>query len=257
MTLARDALPDRSWSRPAGEASAGVGAAATRGEAVRPASCPQGSGETRAADTAAARRGIAGAGTTEQDSTGPGSTGQGSTGQDPAEDGTGDERADDLLAGPATLRASLRIDDPRWRPLDPPAVAGRVLHALACHGFAPPGGAECDIVFATDAELARLNAAFRGRDRPTNVLAFPSGAAAGPGGGPADLGGIALAYGVMASEAVERGIPLARHTTHLTLHGLLHLLGHDHVDEEDRARMERTEIAILAGLGIPDPYSGS
>ena len=88
------------------------------------------------------------------------------------------------------------------------------------------------------------------------MLAFPSGEAV-ERAVPAFLGGIALSYDRVIAEAVERGIPETAHATHLTLHGLLHLLGYDHETDAEREEMERVEVAILAGLGIDDPYEGS
>lgn len=164
--------------------------------------------------------------------------------------------AEDLLVGPPTLRASVRVEDPAWSMGDPVAVADMVLTALSARVGAPRGCATADLLYADDAALADLNARYRHKDGPTNVLAFPS---SGPhaDGEPIFLGGVALASGVAEREARERGIPLSHHTTHLTLHGLLHLLGYDHERDEDRTAMEGVEIAILSQFGIANPYEGS
>jgi len=163
---------------------------------------------------------------------------------------------DDILAGPDSFCASVRIEDSAWQPVDPVAIADMVLTMLAASPHARAGLVTCDIVFTGDDALAELNGKFRDKPRPTNVLAFPST----DGFDEMDrafIGGIAIAYGVMAQEAADRGIPLAHHTTHLVLHGLLHLLGFDHEAEDERAIMEATEIGILGGFGIADPYHGS
>ncbi len=171
------------------------------------------------------------------------------------------EEGDDLLAGPAAFCAEILIEDERWHRCNPLDVADSVLHAMVAGGLTGPGAARSEIVFTTDDAIRSLNRTFRGKDAPTNVLAFPSGEAisdvAADAGSPHDLGSVALAYDVMMREADERGIPIEHHTTHLTLHGLLHLLGFDHMDEAERLTMEATEIEVLAGLGIPDPYLGS
>lgn len=116
------------------------------------------------------------------------------------------------------------------------------------------------LLFTSDSEVHTLNREWRERDKPTNVLSFPmlerveleSLPADGP---PVMLGDIALAYETCAREAEEKGVSLEHHATHLIVHGLLHLAGHDHVDSDTQAeQMEALETAILAKLGIPDPY---
>jgi len=95
--------------------------------------------------------------------------------------------------------------------------------------------------------LRSLNAGFRGRDKATNVLSFPSGQTN-------YLGDIAIAYGVAAKEARDQGKSLADHCLHLVVHGVLHLLGYDHERQKDARVMETLETAILANFGIADPY---
>lgn len=116
------------------------------------------------------------------------------------------------------------------------------------------------LLFTTDEEVHALNREWRERDKPTNVLSFPMFtreelldlAAGGP---PAMLGDLALAFETCAREADEKSIPLEHHASHLIVHGLLHLAGYDHeTSEEDADKMEALEIAILAKLGIADPY---
>jgi probable rRNA maturation factor len=99
--------------------------------------------------------------------------------------------------------------------------------------------------------MKELNGRWRGQDKPTNVLSFPSGAALPDA---TTLGDIAIAFETMAREAQEEGKPVAAHFTHLTVHGLLHLLGYDHETENEAEEMEEIERLILADLGVADPY---
>ncbi|GIL39245.1 rRNA maturation RNase YbeY [Roseiterribacter gracilis] len=108
--------------------------------------------------------------------------------------------------------------------------------------------------FADDAIVQMLNRDYRGKDKPTNILSFPLEDAPAAPDAPLLLGDLALAFETTRREAAEKRIPLAQHATHLLVHGTLHLLGHDHEDDEDATRMERLEVEILARLGVPDPY---
>lgn len=116
------------------------------------------------------------------------------------------------------------------------------------------------VLFTSDAEVHTLNREWRDRDKPTNVLSFPmleraELATLTPDGPPVMLGDIALAFDTCAREAAEKGVRLEHHAAHLIVHGLLHLAGHDHVDCVAQAeQMEALETAILAKLGIADPY---
>jgi len=122
--------------------------------------------------------------------------------------------------------------------------------ALASEGR---GGASVSLMLGDDAAIRTLNASFRGKDKPTNVLSFP--APVMPGDLEPALGDIALAYETCAREAEEEGKTLSDHLTHLVVHGTLHLLGHDHETEAEAETMETLETRILAGLGIADPYA--
>ena len=108
----------------------------------------------------------------------------------------------------------------------------------------------------TPAESRRLNQAYRGKRRPTNVLSFPAGAAAPApaAGGPAPLGDLAICARVVAREAREQRKSQAAHWAHMVVHGVLHLQGYDHAGDADARRMERREKALLARLGFQDPY---
>jgi len=119
------------------------------------------------------------------------------------------------------------------------------------------GPATACIAFAADADVRTLNAQFRGKDKPTNVLSFPAQAP------PLDmlaldelrpLGDVVLASETVAMEARELGIPWSHHVQHLVVHGVLHLLGHDHEADGEAEIMEALETRILADLGVPDPY---
>jgi len=120
---------------------------------------------------------------------------------------------------------------------------------------------ELSIRLTSDAEVHALNAEWRGKDKPTNVLSFPMAEAddlaeAAAPGPELMLGDIILARGVCAAEAAEKAIPIESHAAHLMVHGTLHLLGYDHMDEDSAADMEAREVRALARMGIADPYAG-
>lgn len=110
---------------------------------------------------------------------------------------------------------------------------------------------EVVVLLSDDAAVRDLNARFRHKDKPTNVLSFPAAESAAP-----HLGDVVLAYGVCAAEAEAQGKSLSDHLTHLVVHGVLHLLGRDHEDDAEAEEMEGEERAILADLGVADPYRG-
>lgn len=113
---------------------------------------------------------------------------------------------------------------------------------------------ELGVTFTDDAAIRGLNAQWRGKDTPTNVLSFP----AFPEGGdaiPPMLGDIVLARETIEREAALDGKPFDHHLTHLVAHGLLHLLGYDHETDDEAEDMEGAERRILASLAIPDPYA--
>ena len=115
--------------------------------------------------------------------------------------------------------------------------------------------AEVSLVFTDDAHVRELNRRYRGKNAATNVLSFPA-ASVEPGRFGPLLGDIVLAREAVFHEAAETGIAPEAHLTHLIVHGFLHLLGYDHDDEKAAAMMEGLETAILAALGIADPYAG-
>lgn len=112
------------------------------------------------------------------------------------------------------------------------------------------------VVLLTDNAAVRdLNARFRDKDKPTNVLSFPAPELPELLGAAPHLGDIVLAYGVCADEAVAQKKTLADHLSHLVVHGVLHLLGRDHEDDAEAEEMEAEEREILAGIGVTDPYA--
>ena len=143
----------------------------------------------------------------------------------------------------------IEIEDAAWSRAEPDAEALALAAAQAA--LAQEGAdAEGVTLLLTDDETVRdLNDRFRGKDQPTNVLSFPA-----PANPEHFLGDVALAYGVCAREAAEQGKPLAHHLQHLVAHGVLHLLGYDHVSDDEAEAMEGLERVVLAGLGVPDPY---
>lgn len=126
---------------------------------------------------------------------------------------------------------------------------------------------EVCIALEDDASVQELNRAFRGQDKPTNVLSFaaledadghvlpPSTDGLDDDDEPETLGDVIIALETSRDEAAREGKPLADHLSHLVVHGVLHLLGHDHIEDAEARHMERLETQILAALGIPDPYA--
>lgn len=127
----------------------------------------------------------------------------------------------------------------------------RLAKALAAAATAENVGGTVSLLLGDDAAIAALNKEFRGKDGPTNVLSFPPGENSEAG----FLGDIALAAETIAVEAEFQGKPLDDHAAHIVVHGFLHLLGYDHMNEADAEKMEAREREILGTLGISDPYA--
>ena len=120
-----------------------------------------------------------------------------------------------------------------------------------------PAPFEVSVKFSDDAEVRTLNASYRGKDAPTNVLSFPMMSAAELAAPPRQgglLGDIVLARETCAREAADKGIALADHASHLIVHGTLHLFGHDHGGDAEAETMEGIERMALNAIGIADPY---
>ena len=141
-------------------------------------------------------------------------------------------------------------------------LAEAAARAALIHLGLDPGAHEIAVLGCDDARIAALNAEFRGKPDPTNVLSWPAeDLAPEPAGtrppppAPGELGDIAIAFETCAKEAGAGGLPLADHVTHLVVHAVLHLLGYDHVRDADATLMERLEADILCKMGLADPYA--
>jgi len=156
----------------------------------------------------------------------------------------------------------LEIDvDPLWgQEIDWEALANRA--AAAAAGVAPELAHDnliVSLVLASDREVHDLNRQWRAKDKPTNVLSFPMAESyelqdENVAQRELLLGDIILAHGICEAEAGEKGVPFEEHAAHLLVHGTLHLLGYDHLDDADAAEMEWREVRALARLGIRNPY---
>jgi probable rRNA maturation factor len=148
-----------------------------------------------------------------------------------------------------------------WERIAEDAV--KAAFSVSSHGHLAdvPFTISISIRLSDDGEVHVLNRNWRSKDKPTNVLSFPMleqdelDALANTDDGEVLLGDMILAHGVCAAEAVEKAIPLTQHATHLIVHGTLHLLGLDHIDDAEAEHMEALEVKALASLGIGNPYS--
>ncbi|TCO72092.1 rRNA maturation RNase YbeY [Rhodovulum euryhalinum] len=165
------------------------------------------------------------------------------------------------------MTVEILFEDPRWEAAGLAPVAEAACAAALEHLGLDPDAWEISLLACDDDRIAGLNAEFRGKPRPTNVLSWPAEDLAAEtdgapplcpappvGGMPAELGDIAISYDTCIREAGVQGIAFNDHVTHLVVHGCLHLLGFDHIRPQDAARMEGLEVEILAKLGIADPY---
>lgn len=148
-----------------------------------------------------------------------------------------------------------------WAELAEAAAGAAIAESRFPSLAAGPRSVELSVRLAGDEDVRALNAQWRGKDQPTNVLSFPLSdetqlAAAAVDGPELMLGDIILARGVCAAEATEKAVPIDQHAAHLMVHGTLHLLGYDHHEDEAAADMEARETRALARLGIADPYRG-
>lgn len=159
------------------------------------------------------------------------------------------------------------IEDTRWQVAGLEPLAETAATATLTHLGLNPAHYEIAILACDDTRIAALNADFRAKPGPTNVLSWPEdelsadsdgGTPHAPDPGAADdprpLGDIAIAFDTCTREAHEQSKPFADHVTHLVVHGVLHLLGYDHIRDKDATLMEAHERAILGKLGLRDPY---
>ena len=146
---------------------------------------------------------------------------------------------------------ALRVDLARRTTAKAPGARLIAAWAAAALGTRA-AGAEIAVQVVSPAASRRLNHHYRGKDKPTNVLSFPT--TAPPGAVPRPLGDIVICPAVLKREAREQGKPERAHWAHLVVHGALHLAGYDHENDSDATRMERREIAVLRRLGFPNPY---
>ena len=158
------------------------------------------------------------------------------------------------------------IEEDRWRALPFEGLVRTAVQATLADRGVPADQAELSVLACDDARIAALNADFRDKPTPTNVLSWPADdlATDTPGQNPAppepgfdgliELGDIAISYDTCAREAAAADKPMADHVTHLIVHGTLHLLGYDHIHDADAALMEGAEVKILGKLGLDDPY---
>ncbi len=165
------------------------------------------------------------------------------------------------------VRVLIDVRDARWRRA--PAKASTLCRAAVRAAFRrvqprldrQPAAVEVSVVLASDAFVRDLNREYRGRDKPTNVLAFAAldgaSTSAPPDAAraPLLLGDVVVAFETAAAEAKAQGKSLANHLRHLVVHGTLHLLGHDHGTDAEAVAMERLEVDVLAGLGVANPYA--
>ncbi|MFD2264087.1 rRNA maturation RNase YbeY [Lacibacterium aquatile] len=158
-----------------------------------------------------------------------------------------------------SLDIDISIEAGRWDDVpDATGLVDRAIRAALAKTAPDLAAASVSVLLTDDAAVRILNRDWRGKDKPTNVLSFPSDdpldAPLSPDMPPPQIGDIALAYETVCREAVEQQKQIAHHITHLVVHGTLHLLGYDHEDEDEAEDMEATEAVILAGFGIANPY---
>lgn len=155
----------------------------------------------------------------------------------------------------AAVTAECIVDAGDWADADELSrLAARAVETAA--GMTePPASGLATVVLSDDANVRILNAQWRDKDRPTNVLSFPAGPLPPSFEGPVPLGDIVLARETLDREAAEEGKALADHFAHLVVHGFLHLVGYDHETDEEAEEMEALERRILHRLAIDDPYA--
>ena len=155
-------------------------------------------------------------------------------------------------AVPPVFEVDVVQDDGDWSAVpDAQALIERAAAAVAKEMVGAAQSGTIAVALSSDANVEVLNGQFRGKSKPTNVLSFPAGEGAPDG----FIGDVILACETVRHEAAEQGVPLDHHVQHLVVHGILHLLGYDHIAADDAERMEALEISILSKLGIANPYT--
>ena len=163
------------------------------------------------------------------------------------------------------MLVDLLIESPQWQEDSLAPLAERAAAATLAHLGLTPANHEIALLACDDARIATLNTEFRGKPTPTNVLSWPEQDLATSEGqapvlpsatGPSEgfLGDIAIAYDTCSREAREQNKTFEAHVTHLIVHATLHLLGFDHIRDQDATLMEAIEVSILGKMGIADPY---
>jgi probable rRNA maturation factor len=157
----------------------------------------------------------------------------------------------------APLCVDIAAGSPSWADSLPraEALARRAAETVWARAGGGDVEVEISIVLGDDALLRTLNGRYRGKDNATNVLSFPADDETP--GQPRMLGDVVLAFDTIARESREQDKQIKDHFQHLCVHGILHLLGHDHRSEAEAAAMEALEVAILASLGVDNPYAAA
>ena len=165
------------------------------------------------------------------------------------------------------MQIDIDITDQRWIDVGIEQICENAALAVLARLDIDADDCEMSVLACDDARIQELNADFREKDKATNVLSWPADerAAETQGAmpdapepdvfGTIELGDIAISYDTCAREAQEAGKPIQDHTMHLMVHGVLHLLGFDHINDPDAELMEGLETEILCKMGLADPYS--
>lgn len=164
------------------------------------------------------------------------------------------------------MEIEIEIEDPRWEAVGLAALAERAARQVLEDRGIDPALCRISVLACDDARIAELNAEYREKPKPTNVLSWPAeergaqeeGADPEPPApdvfGEIELGDLAIAFETCAREAEQQGKALADHVLHLLIHATLHLLGYDHIRDKDAEAMEQIEIRLLESVGIRNPY---
>lgn len=156
------------------------------------------------------------------------------------------------------VRSDILIEDPRWvATVDLQPLVNSVIDATLGALNAEKGGpAEVSLLFADDARISVVKGAWLGKNAPTNVLSFPSAEGGQQSGSERTLlGDMILSFDTICREAQDEGKSFEAHLAHMIAHGFLHLMGYDHINDEEADVMEALESQVLIALGMPDPWS--